>query len=168
MLRLEPGDATDRTGLNTPILIVHIVNSIGVWGKGFTAALDAKSDIPRKAYFDWYRGAAAALDCSGPFGLGEVQTSMVDPNCYVANMVAQEGVGAASKPIRYGALLFCLNKVRSWNHTRNLTILMPKIGAGLAGGSWSVIQPLIEARLSDRYDVVVRTGSGSFRSIPCV
>lgn len=51
------------------------------------------------------------------------------------------------KPLDYNALALCLKKI---NHKfAGQHIGLPKIGAGLAGGNWTVIKIAIETLLSD-------------------
>ncbi|WP_394297035.1 macro domain-containing protein [Nocardiopsis valliformis] len=67
-------------------------------------------------------------------------------------MVAQNGVrhGSGGPPIRYEALATCLGLLAGQAHELGATVHMPRIGCGLAGGSWSRVQPLIEEHLLDR------------------
>jgi hypothetical protein len=64
----------------------------------------------------------------------------------VASMIAQRGYGPSVKPrIRYGALQQCLENVVDACKP-GVSIHMPRIGTGAAGGSW----PLIEAIIVDK------------------
>ena len=68
--------------------------------------------------------------------------------------------GDATEPVKKPALIMhvcndalatCLRDMREWiSVNRRLTIHCPRIGCGLAGGSWSVVEPLIEFYLKDR------------------
>jgi len=67
-------------------------------------------------------------------------------------MVAQRGYKAGSNgpPIQYPALKSCLEKLAEEADVRQASIHMPRIGTGLGGGSWIVIEPLIKEALGDR------------------
>lgn len=146
MITYLVGDATrpDRGGVK---IIAHICNDIGLWGAGFTAALDKRWSEPRTSYKLWH-----TITTSG-FFLGKTQVVQVESDTYVANMVAQHEVakaGSAYKPIRYEAVRLCLEDLNRYIRDRlnsdpdtDLSIHMPRIGCGLAGGSWDKIEPLL-------------------------
>ena len=50
-------------------------------------------------------------------------------------------------PIRYEAVEKCLQNVAAKARELNATLHMPRIGCGLAGGSWDRIEPLIQRTL---------------------
>jgi len=53
----------------------------------------------------------------------------------------------------YEALTLCLRKI---NHIyKGLTIGLPKIGAGLAGGDWNKIKTIIQTELKDMSSVII-------------
>jgi hypothetical protein len=65
-------------------------------------------------------------------------------------VVAQHGYGVSDKPrIRYAALRKGLEVVASEATKARASIHMPRIGAGQAGGHWSVIQDLILDTFAD-------------------
>ncbi len=98
--------------------------------------------------------------------LGNVQFVQVEPNgiissvdtIVVANMIAQKGYGihqvqhqadatdidTMRPPIRYGALEQCLEKVASKCVNEGFSLVMPRVGCSLAGGSWSIVSEIIE------------------------
>lgn len=86
------------------------------------------------------------------FPLGDVQFVSVGGNITVANLIGQHGVGrprgTAAPPIRHGAIR------EGWRRSRLSPISMerpmPRIGCGLAGGTWEEIEPIIEATLLTR------------------
>ncbi|GGL01213.1 hypothetical protein Ppa06_63340 [Planomonospora parontospora subsp. parontospora] len=58
--------------------------------------------------------------------------------------------GDHSAPIRYDALCKCLTALTENATERRASVHLPRIGAGLAGGSWERIAPLIIQALTDR------------------
>jgi len=141
------GDATNPLGKG-PKCIVHIVNDIGKWGKGFVMALSKKWPNTRKEYLAWYN--------TEEFALGKVQVIEVQANIFVVNMVAQHGVGLGSNgpPIRYEALEKCLTEVAEAAKSQNWSVHMPRIGCGLAGGKWERVEPIIEQTLKGLHVMV--------------
>lgn len=144
-LELRIGDATAPTG-DGPYLIAHVCNDIGGWGRGFVLALSRRWPLAEQQYRTWYRDHAPAT-----LRLGEVQFVNPEPAIWVANMVAQHGIGPAADgtpPIRYDALERCLNTTAARARVLGATVHMPRIGAGLAGGDWTRIEPMIRTALT--------------------
>ncbi len=132
------GDATTPQGKGKKI-IAHICNDQGGWGAGFVLAISKKWKEPEQDYREWYRG-------DKDFELGNihvVQTKQKDIS--VANMVAQKGFGGVA--VKYDKLRECLKKLCEIAKKEDASIHMPRIGCGLAGGSWNKVEPIIEEEL---------------------
>jgi O-acetyl-ADP-ribose deacetylase (regulator of RNase III) len=152
------GDATSPQAKGAKV-IVHCCNDAGGWGRGFVLALSKRWEQPEAQYRLWYRHKSLESNPtkgkismpSGPFGLGEVQLVQVLPDTYVINLVGQAGTKTGSKgpPIRYEALEKCLMDVAKNAKTWGASVHMPRIGTGLAQGSWQVIEPIILKVLAD-------------------
>lgn len=158
MIEYVRGDATyprqDEVGL-----IIHICNDRGGWGRGFVLALSKRWSAPETEYRRWHR---TDLNSQGePFELGNIQCVQVSPSLSVINMIAQTGYGKnnralhkssepdATPPIRYDALEKCLEKVAIIARELGASVHMPRIGCGLAGASWDLIEPIVVRQLSD-------------------
>lgn len=141
MLSYLKGDATNPMAKGQKI-VVHIVNDTHAWGKGFVMALSKKWPDLREQYLAWRDDS---------FYLGAVQFVPVANSIVVANMVAQHGIRPGSKgpPIRYSALDLCLQEVAKYAKAHNASVHGPRFGAGLAGGSWEKIEPIILRTLAD-------------------
>lgn len=137
------GDATAPVGDDTKI-ICHVCNDVGGWGKGFVVALSKRWPEPEARYRAWHAQGEAA-----GFRLGAIQLVNVAPALMVANMVAQRGVRATpSVPaIRYEALEECLTTLAEQATSLAASVHMPRIGCGLAGGSWAEVEAIIDATL---------------------
>ena len=61
-------------------------------------------------------------------------------------MIAQTGIYPVGgvPPIRYKHLKHTLEGVAAYCREKDVEIVMPKIGAGLAGGNWLVIEEYIK------------------------
>jgi len=138
------GDATSPQG-NGIKIIAHISNDIGGWGKGFVLAISKRWKEPEKAFREWYKNRAY-----NDFALGSIQIIQVEPCIYIANMIGQKGIKTKENneiPVRYEAIESCLEKLITEAKTLNASIHMLRIGCGLAGGKWDLIEPLIEKTL---------------------
>jgi O-acetyl-ADP-ribose deacetylase (regulator of RNase III) len=140
------GDATCPQAKGVKI-ICHVCNDIGGWGKGFVLAISKRWKEPEAAYRSW-----CAAGKEGGFALGNVQFVHVEPSIWIANMVAQRGIkrGSSGAPIRYESVAQCLKQVAAKAIELDASLHMPRIGCGLAGGDWSMIEPLIQENLGAR------------------
>ncbi|MEU1792261.1 macro domain-containing protein [Streptomyces sparsogenes] len=145
-IRYAVGDATAPPGPG-PRIIAHVCNDIGGWGRGFVTALSRRGPEPERAYRAWYRDRA-----NNDFGLGAVQLVPVYENLWVANMVGQHGIRRVGgrPPVRYEAIEEALGRLAEHALDLGASVHMPRIGAGLAGGDWARIEPLIGKQLCAR------------------
>lgn len=145
MIHYMKGDATrpvDDEGI-----IAHVCNNAGGWGAGFVLAVSRRWAEPERQYRGWAR--TGHHDGSGEFKLGNVQLIPVGMKLYVANMVAQDGFGENGRiPLRYDALEKCLLTLNDLANGTKLSVHMPRIGCGLAGGTWAEVGPIVEKSLA--------------------
>lgn len=140
------GDATSPHAKGVKI-IAHVSNDLGGWGKGFVLAISKRWKQPEREFRAWHRERA-----TNDFGLGATQFVQCEEYIWVANMIGQHGLKAGSKgpPVRYDAIEQCLGAVAAKARELNASVHMPRIGCGLAGGTWEKIEPLILAQLGER------------------
>ncbi|MEU3831247.1 macro domain-containing protein [Streptomyces microflavus] len=138
------GDATAPQGKGVKV-IAHVCNDLGGWGKGFVLALSRRWPEPEAAYRRWHRERAG-----NDFALGAAQFVQVGPHLWVANMVGQRGMRTGSKgvPVRYEAIDKALGAVAARAVELGASVHMPRIGCGLAGGTWSRVEPIVQGRLT--------------------
>lgn len=124
-------------------MIVHVVNDRGGWGKGFVLALSRRYLVAEAAYRRWAAGRAPEAP---EFRLGAVQFVEVAPQLWVANVLAQRGYKSPDNPVPldYTALETGLRAVDAFATNHTATVHMPRIGSGLAGGSWEQVSRIIE------------------------
>jgi len=140
-------DATKPQGEGNKI-IAHITNTYdGKWIKGFVAAISQRfGDYPAIQYQTW-KWEEEGIG----FKLGAVQLLKVEDNIWIANMVAQQGYGETKGPpkrcVKYDAVAECLSTVSEHAKSLNASVHMPRIGCGLGGGSWDMIEPIIQKTL---------------------
>jgi O-acetyl-ADP-ribose deacetylase (regulator of RNase III) len=129
------GDATSPIGPGNKV-IPHICNDIGAWGAGFVLAISARWKAPERMY----RSLTNRV-------LGTVLFVPVEEDITVANMIAQHNTrpdNEGNYPIRYYAVRECLKEVNRYAVAAGATLHMPRIGCGLAGGTWIEIEKIIE------------------------
>lgn len=141
------GDATSsQTDGNA--VIAHVCNDLGKWGRGFVLAISKKWKEPERQYKAWFGGQAKP-------GLGEVQFIEVSKTTTVANIIGQHGIRSpknktAPAPIRYDAVSDGLARVADFALSKSASVHMPRIGCGLAGGTWEEIEPIIKECLTSK------------------
>lgn len=145
------GDATDLAGYE-PKMIVHVCNDLGKWGAGFSGAISRHWKRPEQDYRNWHARIAPVPEMLPPFALGYTWITYVGDMTWVASMIAQHGIRGPRNPvpIRYSALRTCLASIAPRAREHGASIHMPRIGCGLAGGTWDRIEPLITTELCDR------------------
>ncbi|WP_316789613.1 macro domain-containing protein [Pedobacter frigoris] len=144
-IEYKNGDATKPENKGNKI-IVHVCNDIGGWGKGFVMAISKRWKEPERSYRDWFK-------TKDNFVLGQVQFVQVEAELWVANLIGQHKINKdeqGNAPIRYEAILSGLDKVGEYALENNMTVHMPRIGCGLAGGTWDKIEPIIQSTLTGR------------------
>lgn len=139
------GDATDPSVKGNKI-IAHICNDVGAWGKGFVLAVSRKWSEPEEHFRACFR---VKVDSS----LGQVQFVRVNEDTWVANIIGQRNIYKDPKgnpPIRYEAVSSGLQTVSEFAQQIGASVHMPRIGCGLAGGTWDKIEPLITSHLVEK------------------
>jgi O-acetyl-ADP-ribose deacetylase (regulator of RNase III) len=147
------GDATMPVGPGTKI-IVHICNDVGAWGAGFVLALSRRWPTPEAQFRSWARRPHG----QPPFELGAVQFVTVTADTTVANLIGQRDIcpNSGIPPIRYDAVRVGLTKIATLATSMNASAHMPRIGCGLAGGTWNRIEPIIaDSLIASGIDVYV-------------
>lgn len=73
----------------------------------------------------------------------------VERDILVANIIGQDGIGRGpdgKPPIRYDAISKGFAHIAAYaiNSEKEVSVHLPRIGCGLAGGSWEEIEPLLD------------------------
>ena len=143
-IRYLVGDAT-RPGGDGAKTIVHVCNDIGKWGRGFVLAVSRRWPEPERVF-------KASFKSGTDSRLGDVQFVPVDPGITVANIIGQHGIASragGTPPVRYDAIRLGLNAVATRALKMQSSVHMPRIGCGLAGGEWQVVEQIISSTLAD-------------------
>lgn len=139
-------------------LIAHCCNDKGGWGKGVVLSISKRWPEPESEY-----RSLASRDPSY-FKLGTVQFITVERSLLgtttVANIIGQEGYrpsyeNDSVRYLRYDALANGFRHLREWalaSVTEDeplASVHLPRIGCGLAGGDWRVVEALTLSELVD-------------------
>ena len=136
MITYLKGDAT-APQIKGNKFILQVCNDIGAYGAGFSGALSHKWNIVKEEYQNIPKEKRI---------VGNYQIIKVEDDILVANMIGQNGTGFNEynvPPVNYGAIEVMLKKIFKLAKENKATVCMPKIGAGLAGGSWEIIELVI-------------------------
>ena len=161
-LNIRKGNALDPNDDGQSYrFIVHCCNDIGAWGAGFVVAISRKWPEPEAAYKEW-RKASVISEHVGtelkikPFVLGQIQVVEVEPRLAVVNLIGQRNVGTRNIggvrmiPVRYEAIYEGFLRMREeFDKHEAVSVHMPRMGCGLAGGQWPLIEAQIEAAWDD-------------------
>ena len=139
-------------------IIAHGCNAQGVMGSGVAALVKAKypiafeqyvADLEMLAKDEAYMGASPLgyVSLWSPTDLNVVLTnaSLLIANCITQNLFGRDG----SKFVSYDAIHTCFVALERIAKMTGMTINIPRIGAGLGGGDWTVIEAIINSVCKD-------------------
>lgn len=139
------GDATKPRGDEKKVLAFIINDKANSWGAGFAKQMQKKWPLLLEEFKYWKTAH------KHEFQLGNIHTSRLESDLTAVLMVAQHGYGASKGPrVRYEALENTLRKVAKEAEKTKASVHMPRIGAGQAGGNWTIIEELIEKELCQK------------------
>lgn len=143
MLKYVKGDLFD-TDCD---LIAHGCNCKGGFGSGIAYTMSQVYPKAKSLYHEKFEEEG--------WELGDVQFVLQNDGKYIANCATQNAfLPRGEKHADYDAIRTCMEIVKGFAQGKGLSIAMPKIGAGLAGGDWNTIEGILKEVFSD-YDVVV-------------
>lgn len=131
-------------------VIAHGCNTLGSMGAGVAKIIAAHYPEvldPYRELCDRYRDRRRAL--LGQLQMLEVTPVPAAPNVrHIANLFTQLDIGTHKRQVDYEAVRQALAALRDRLATSDFAavtrIAMPRIGAGLAGGDWSVLRAIID------------------------
>lgn len=128
-------------------IIAHGCNCRGGYGSGVAGIMAKKYPKARHYYLDKFEEEG--------WQLGDVQFVRQWNDKIIANCATQDAYYPRDRRhADYDAIRLCMMKVKDYAMDKGLTIAAPKIGAGLAGGDWDVIEKIMEEVFSD-YDITI-------------
>lgn len=139
MIEYRKGDLfVDR-----PKFIVHGCNARGVMGAGFAKQIRARFPVVYNDYKHY-------CELREPDYLLGTNRICIENGVTVVNCIIQMDYGTDGKRyVSYDAVDDCMSKLSKIKPPSVDTISMPKIGCGLGGGEWSIIETIINHNLKD-------------------
>ncbi|MFW6024984.1 MAG: Appr-1-p processing protein [Candidatus Woesearchaeota archaeon] len=139
---------------NLNIIIPHICNNEGKWGKGFVKALSKEFPECERIYKrDIEYKINNNFSTLGTISICHSENYKI----HIFNMIAQKLY--VKTPIRYSALVECMNNIniliKNNGSEKKYKIYAPMFGSGLAGGNWEFIQRLIWEIWIEKYNLDV-------------
>lgn len=129
----------DVTAVAPPFILLQIVNNVGAYGAGVSGAIAGKWSFVEQVFRKLH----------APLGETIHVTLGIDMQIFM--LVAQNGLRSMSNPVSFSLQHFnmCLTTL-SKLPIDGPKFIMPRMGAGLAGGNWDRdIAPAIERILPD-------------------
>lgn len=84
------------------------------------------------------------------YGLGDCQLCCVEEGMEIANCYTQSNYGYDGKKyVSYDAIESSLKELHKHAKRYRLTVGLPKIGCGLAGGNWNIVESIINEVFND-------------------
>lgn len=128
-------------------IIAHGCNCQGGFGSGVAGQIAKKYPLAKEGYLLKYAHEGWVL--------GDIQWNYQLDGKTIVNCATQEsylprGIVHAS----YEAIWKCMLKLKHFAELNNKSIAIPKIGAGLAGGDWNIIEQIIKRVFKD-YPITV-------------
>lgn len=133
-------------------IIAHGCNCVGGFGSGVAGQMARKYPMTRTHYLHKFETEGWRL---GDVQFVTVENVNVWTNRYVANCATQKEYYPRDRVhADYEAIRKCMQQVHDFAKMHDLTVAIPKIGAGLAGGDWKIIEQILESVFHD-YNVAV-------------
>lgn len=153
MIRYVIGDATEMSK-DKSVVLVHCVNDIGAWGAGFSGTLSKMYPITKVYYHYWAKGKIA----NPRFKLGQIQVIPINSKFSIVNLIGQQGIRSRENPVpvHYPALHIGLRETAKEARRLGAEIHCPRLGCGLAGGDWKIVEKIIQEECIG-IDVIVYT-----------
>lgn len=133
MITYKSGDLLNvKTGV-----IAHGCNAQGVMGSGVAKQIKAKYP---QAYLDYLKDYQTYSDT-----MRTISLTAVSKNLWIANCVTQRyyGTDPHTVYVSYPSIECCFTQLKASFSVGDVTIHIPKIGAGLANGDWNIIETII-------------------------
>lgn len=150
MIQYLKGNLMDvKTGI-----IVHGCNAQGVMGSGVAKAVKEMYPIA----FSQYERDVKKWDSLKETMLGKISVVMTqNHSAIIVSAITQDKYGTDRRQVNYEAVHVAFERIKYnmpfWQ-VKDRTINIPKIGAGLGGGNWKIIETIINEVIGDEYRVI--------------
>lgn len=148
MIEYRVGDLLETTDP----FIAHGCNSYGKMGAGVALQIAKRYPWVAEKFKTTYEWHVGFLSYGGGLPLGEVfEYAQRDAPYRILNLITQTGYGRRGKYVSYDAVDKAFVAVKGT--IKDQPISIPRIGAGLGGGSWPVIEAIINTHIKSRVTV---------------
>jgi O-acetyl-ADP-ribose deacetylase (regulator of RNase III) len=139
----KKGDVTEAS----EGVIVHGCNALGVMGSGVAKTIREKFPEAYKSYREEHENFGLKL--------GSVYDGGMTNGKRILNAITQGGYGTDKRQVNYESIYKCFETINIEAKAQKVTeIAMPRIGAGLGGGNWRIIETIIEETATSYQPVV--------------
>lgn len=124
-------------------ILVHSANAMGVMGAGLALQI-------RDKYPEVYKDYKALLEIdNSPNALGTCAVTRINNEFFIVTGIGQYYYGRVKNVVYtdYSAIERIFNDVNILALKTKLPVMFPKIGTGLGGGKWEIIESIIEETL---------------------
>lgn len=137
-------------------IIAHGCNCIGGFGSGVAGHIRTLYPHVAAAYTHKHENGGWKLGDVQFVNLYDHRSNSSHPITYwIVNCATQQEYYPRNKVhADYDAIRTCMEKVKEFAEFQGRTIAIPKIGAGLAGGDWNIIEGILKEVFHD-YDITV-------------
>lgn len=143
MIIYKKGDLLEAT----EDIIAHGVNCVGGFKSGVAGQLAEKYPRAKDRYLQKFNNIG--------WKLGENQLVMLPNNKRLYNCATQYAdLPRGICHVDYAAIRRCMEWLKDDAESDKLSVAIPKIGCGLAGGDWDTVKAILEDVFQD-YDVTV-------------
>ena len=147
MIKYKKGDIIQALTDKEIDCFGHGINCIGGFGSGIAGQISKKYPKCKAYYHKYHEDFGLHTGVTFPF--------TIENKGVIMNMATQYNCGYDGKKyVSYDAIEECLIKLKDYCKSKNLKVGLPKIGAGLAGGNWNIIEKIIEETFQD-YEVTI-------------
>lgn len=129
-------------------VLIHGVNAIGAWGKGFVVPLGEHFPEAKSDYLQWVNGHPA---------VGSLHITPIKDRGFVVHVVTQSNIRSSVNPTPFeleGLVNGLVRLKKLLARSPDIKIYMPMIGTGLGGGKWHQIEAVIRAVMRG-FDITV-------------
>lgn len=130
-------------------IICHGVNCRGKFGSGVAGQIAKLYPKVKDEYLKWHNSIGWQLGDTQFVHISPDEVSGLDER-YIVNMATQYYYGRRGFYVNYDAVRSTLDHVIRFAQETGFGVAMPKVGCGLAGGEWSIVQDILLGCLAGR------------------
>lgn len=143
--------------------IAHGVNCQNKMGSGVAKALYTKFPEVKEDYHKYlneigykHEVLGKVLFIKSPRSQNNNFFEVIPNEKHIYNLFTQVNYGYDGKKyVNYAAIVQCFDKLKMIKHRFDGPIAIPKIGCGLAGGDWNIVEQLINDTVGDDLEIWV-------------